>query len=117
MTTPTDPGSSQEPGTTLFDMSVEQAGARTIVTLKGELDNYTAVRLREGFALLADLGGRHVVVDLAGVRFIDSSGLSALVTSLRHVRDEGGLVSLRSMTRQLLKLFEITGLTKLFPIE
>lgn len=98
-----------------FDARVD--GARVVVTLTGEIDAYTARALRDGFAGLGDVGGRHVVVELAGVGFVDSAGLSAIVVCLRQVRDAGGALSLRGMSPQLTKLFEITGVSRLFPAE
>ncbi len=97
------------------DTNVE--GARIVMGLRGEIDAYTAPRLQEAVAHLGDVAGRHLVVDLGGVGFVDSTGLSVLVTSLRNVMNAGGVVSLREVSRQLAKLFEITGITRLFPLE
>ena len=100
-----------------FSFEATADGARTLVALEGEIDAYTSPRLTQGFAELGDVAGRHVVVDLAGVGFVDSAGLSALVASLQALREDGGAVSLRSVSRQLTKLFEITGLSRMFPME
>lgn len=100
-----------------FTCRVEQEGARVSVALGGELDAYSAARLREGMAAIGDVGGRHVVVDVSRVGFVDSSGLAALVGSLSEIREAGGVVSLASPNRQLVKLFEITGVSRLFPVE
>lgn len=104
-------------GIPAFAVDTSVDGARILMVLHGELDAYTAPRLQEAVAELGEVAGRHVVVDLAGVGFVDSTGLSALVTSLRGVREAGGVVSLREVSRQLAKLFEITGITRLFPLE
>ena len=100
-----------------FDVDTIVEGARTLVVVQGELDAYTSPRLGEEFTAMGDLTGRHVVVDLASVGFVDSAGLSALVVCLTGVRDAGGVVSMRAVPRQLAKLFEITGLARLFPFE
>ena len=97
------------------DVSVD--GARIMLVLRGEIDAYTAPRLDEAVAAVGDVAGRHLVVDLGGVGFVDSTGLSALVGNLGRVRSAGGVVSLRGVSRQLAKLFEITGITRLFPLE
>lgn len=104
-------------GIPAFAVDTSVDGARIMMVLRGEIDAYTAPRLEEAVADLGDVAGRHLVVDLAGVGFVDSTGLSALVTSLRSVSDAGGVVSLREVSRQLAKLFEITGITRLFPLE
>lgn len=100
-----------------FSFEATADGARTLVALEGEIDAYTSPQLTQGFGGLGDVAGRHVVVDLAGVGFVDSAGLSALVASLQALREDGGAVSLRSVSRQLTKLFEITGLSRMFPME
>ena len=104
-------------GGSSFSFEATADGARTLVSLEGEIDAYTSPRLTQGFGELGDVAGRHVVVDLAGVGFVDSAGLSALVASLQALREDGAAVSLRSASRQLAKLFEITGLSRMFSIE
>lgn len=106
-----------QPESESFAMEVARQGARIDVALSGELDAYSAPRLREGMAQLGEIAGRHVVVDLGRVGFVDSAGLSAIVSTLRAVKEADGAVSLRSMSPQLHKLFEITGLSRLFPSE
>lgn len=103
-----------EPG---FAIDVRVDGARTLVVLSGEIDSYTAPRMNEAFAELDDVAGRHVVLDLADVGFVDSAGLSAIVLCMGSVRRGGGAVSVRSMSPQLLKLFEITGISRMFPVD
>lgn len=105
------------PGPESFAIDVARQGARVEVMLYGELDAYSAPRLREGMSELGEIAGRHVVVDLGGVGFVDSAGLAAIVSTLRAVKEADGAVSLRSMSPQLHKLFEITGLSRLFPAE
>jgi anti-sigma B factor antagonist len=100
-----------------FACEVHSEGARVSVVLRGEIDAYSADRLRLGIQSVGDVGGRHVVVDVSRVGFVDSSGLSALVTALGRLREAGGVVTLSSPTRQLVKLFEITGVSRLFPVE
>ncbi len=104
-------------GIPAFGVDTSVDGARIVMRLRGEIDAYTAPRLEEAVARLGDVAGRHLVVDLGGVGFVDSTGLSVLVTSLRGVSNAGGVVSLREVSRQLTKLFEITGITRLFPLE
>jgi len=94
----------------------EESGA-TVVAVAGEIDVYTAPRLREELVALID-GGRHrVVVDMAGVEFLDSTGLGVLVGALKRVRafDDGAL-GLVCQDDRIMKIFRITGLTKVFAI-
>ena len=101
-----------------FRMDVEVDGARIVVHLQGELDSYAAERFRESFPSAPErVGGRHVVVDLEALAFVDSSGLGALVVACRQVRDAGGVFSMRNPSQKLVKLLEITGLGAHFGIE
>jgi len=57
-----------------------------------------------------------VIVDLGGVAFIDSSGLGVLVSALRRARERDGSVRIVCTRDNVLKIFRITGLDKVFPI-
>lgn len=87
-----------------------------VVAVRGEVDVYTAPRLREHLIELSGQGVRQVVVDLDEVEFLDSTGLGVLVGSLKRFRgNEGDLVLVCTQPR-IMKVFEITGLTKVFSI-
>ncbi|HUF33776.1 MAG TPA: STAS domain-containing protein [Acidimicrobiales bacterium] len=114
MTDPADHATSDAPS---FDVEVAADGARTVLALRGELDAYTVARLAEEIVNLGDMAGRHVILDLGAVGFVDSAGLSSLVAGITAVRDGGGAVSIRAVSPQLRKLFEITGLTRMVTLE
>lgn len=88
----------------------------TVLAVKGEVDVYTAPRLRERLVELVTEGKRQIVVDLEGVDFLDSTGLGVLVGGLKRLRSNDGEMSLVSTQSRILKVFEITGLTKVFSI-
>ncbi|HYA45247.1 MAG TPA: STAS domain-containing protein [Acidimicrobiales bacterium] len=88
----------------------------TVLAVKGEVDVYTAPRLREKLVELDSQGKRRVVVDLEGVDFLDSTGLGVLVGGLKRLRSHGGDLDLVCTHQRILKIFEITGLTKVFSI-
>lgn len=91
-------------------------GEHTVVEAAGELDLYTAPRLRE-LLLALDAEGRHrVVVDLAGLSFIDSTGLGVLVGGLSRTREAGGDLALVCASERVLRPFQITGLTEVFAV-
>jgi anti-sigma B factor antagonist len=99
-----------------FGINVLQTDGAAMVCLSGELDIATAPRLREELIWLVNSGIRAVTVDLARLTFIDSTGLSVLVMAMKRFRREGGDLALRSPNPTALRVFEVTGLTKVFAI-
>jgi anti-sigma B factor antagonist len=102
-----------------MDLGLEVDDARapyTVLVVKGEVDVYTAPRLRETIVELVSDGKTQLVIDLEGVEFLDSTGLGVLVGGLKRVRSHEGELSLVCTQNRIMKVFEITGLTKVFPI-
>jgi len=95
---------------------VSGAGRAYEVHLLGELDMSTANTLREQLLGLAAEGPTHVTVDLSHLEFVDSTGLSVLITGLKRIRQHGGDMALRSPTPATRRVLEITGLTEVFSI-
>ena len=87
-----------------------------VVDVEGEIDIYTAPRLRELLMDLVSQGSYELVVNLDKVGFFDSTGLGVLVGGLRRVRAHGGWLDLVCTRERILKIFRITGLTKVFGI-
>lgn len=88
----------------------------TVVAASGEIDVAAAPTLRDQLTALVDDGSVHVVVDLEGVDFIDSTGLGVLVGAVRRARGAGGDVRLVCTNTRLLKVFGVTGLDEVFVI-
>ena len=91
-------------------------GVRTVISVTGEIDVYTAPTLRERLNELVADGEYNLVVDMAGVDFLDSTGLGVLVGGLKRARSHDGTLQLVCDQEKILKVFRITGLTKVFPI-
>lgn len=85
-----------------------------VLAVSGEVDVATAPRLRERLIELVNSGRHRIVVDLSGVEFLDSTGLGVLVGALKRVRTHDGELALVCAEPRILKVFEITGLTKVF---
>ncbi|MDP9443819.1 MAG: anti-sigma factor antagonist [Actinomycetota bacterium] len=101
-----------------MDLSLDtrEQGDRTIVEVGGEIDVYTAPKLRERLVDLVNAGNYHLIVDMEQVEFLDSTGLGVLVGGLKRVRTHDGSLQLVCTQERLLKIFRITGLTKVFTI-
>ena len=99
-----------------LSLSTRAERGRTVVEVIGEIDVYTAPKLREQLAELVDSGRHDIVVDMQGVEFLDSTGLGVLVGGLKRVKQHDGSMNLVCTQERILKIFRITGLTKVFPI-
>ena len=99
-----------------FDLITSRTDGAAVVRVIGELDLATAPQLREVFADLTGQGTIHVTVDLSEMAFIDSTGVTVLVSGLKRLHDAGGDMALESPKASAMKVFEITGLTSVFTI-
>src|ERR1700753_2145115 len=87
-----------------------------IVAVEGEIDVYTAPRLRELLIELVNKKEYPLGVNMEKVEFLDSTGLGVLVGGLKRVRAHDGSLDLVCTQERILKIFRITGLTKVFGI-
>ena len=99
-----------------LSLATRLEGDRTVVEVGGEIDVYTAPQLRSALNDAVADGALHLVVDMTGTEFLDSTGLGVLVGGLKRVRAHEGSLRLVCTQERILKIFRITGLTKVFPI-
>lgn len=99
-----------------LSVATRREGAHTIISVTGEIDVYTAPTLRERLNEVVAHGQYQLIVDMAGVDFLDSTGLGVLVGGLKRARSHEGSLQLVCDQEKILKVFRITGLTKVFPI-
>ena len=97
--------------------TVGPIGDCAVLQVTGEVDVYTAPMLREQIRELAAKGTVHLIADLDRVDFLDSTGLGALVGGLRRLRQAGGSLALAISTPRILRIFQITGLTKALAVQ
>ena len=96
--------------------TIGPAGDCAVLQVTGEVDVYSAPMLRERIRELAGGGAVHLIVDLGQVDFLDSTGLGVLVGGLKRLRGEGGSLALVISTSHLVRIFQITGLTRAFAV-
>ncbi|MEW6567470.1 MAG: STAS domain-containing protein [Chloroflexota bacterium] len=89
---------------------------RAVLRPRGQVDADTTPELKRLLKQLVDEGVRVLVVDLDRVDFIDSSGLSALVSGLKSVRQRGGSLNLCRVHPQALTALRLTMLDRVFSI-
>ncbi|MEX0755456.1 MAG: STAS domain-containing protein [Actinomycetota bacterium] len=91
-------------------------GARTVITLAGEVDLSTAPALRERLAGLIDGGATSLVVDLRQVTFMDSTGLGVLMGAHLRIHEQDGELRLVASEGPVLRVLTLAKLTDLFPV-
>ena len=88
----------------------------TVIEVGGEIDVYTAPKLRERIVSLVESGSYELIVDMESVEFLDSTGLGVLVGGLKRVRAHEGWIDLVCTQSRILRIFRITGLNRVFSI-
>ena len=87
-----------------------------VVAVEGQLIVGNRQELKNLVHEALERGGRKFVIDCSHTGYIDSSGLGALVSMSRKVRESGGEMRIAGLNEDLRSLFELTKLDTLFPI-
>jgi anti-sigma B factor antagonist len=100
-----------------FELSEESAASGAhVINVRGEIHVSTAPRFSQRLSEAIDNGKTAVVLDLSGVEFIDSTGLSVLLSGLRRISQVQGCLALVCANPTVLRLFQITSLDETFDI-
>lgn len=104
----------------VFEVDVHQideaAGPAATVVVAGEIDLATAPQFGEALEQAGGTGAATVRVDMAGVTFLDSSGISVLVQSQQRLADAGRKLVLHEVTEQVRRVLDISGLEAFFEV-
>ncbi len=87
-----------------------------VIEVDGELDLYTAPRLKEALLTAVEDGTLRIVIDMSGVHFIDSSALGVLIGGVKRLKPRDGKLVLVSVDENVNWIFQITGLNSVFDI-
>ncbi len=99
-----------------LEIDVASRNGHTVLSPQGEIDFATGPQLKDALTDTLVAGEVHVVVDLLKVEFIESTGLGALIGGRRRAQALNGSLSLVIADDQLLKIFRVTGLDRVFTI-
>ncbi|MEU6238763.1 STAS domain-containing protein [Kitasatospora sp. NPDC047058] len=88
----------------------------TVVPLSGDLDDYAALEVRRLLDVLVDGGAVRMVVDLAAVGFVDSTGLNVLLGAARRVRAGHGVLRLAGAVPRVRDVLELSGVAAVLPL-
>ena len=101
-----------------LEISVDQLGKDFVVLLSGRINVYSSPDLRDSLRaiLSTEPPPRTVTVDLAGVPFIETSGIATLIEALRTAHNRQTGFCLQGLGGSVLRLFEVTGVLALFEL-
>jgi anti-sigma B factor antagonist len=99
-----------------IDVQARDEGPCRILVVTGEIDVATAPAFKRHLLEQIAEGHTRLVLDLAGVAFMDSTALGVLVGALTRVRASDGHIALVNVTERVAKVFTITHLTRVFTL-
>ncbi|MEP6761120.1 MAG: STAS domain-containing protein [Sporichthyaceae bacterium] len=99
-----------------LQVSTARRGSFTVVTVAGDVDLDTAGSLSDEVATATHEETPHLVIDLGGVTFLDSSGLKVLVATNKRTEQAGGSMVLVAVPRVVMRVLTVTALDRVFAI-
>jgi len=100
-----------------FGSVARRTNGTAVVSVRGQVDVYTADRLWETVDEALAGAPSELIVDLSRVTFIDSTGLSVLVRAHKRLKSMRASVVVRGASNQVVKVLEITKLNKVLSLE
>ena len=88
-----------------------------VIPLRGEIDLHISPHVEKSLSSIIRKRPPHIVIDFAGVTFIDSSGLAVLIRAMQNVKEYGGKLTLSGITADVRPIFEMARLDQLFVID
>lgn len=100
-----------------MNITTEEINNTIVIHISEErLDAHNSSELKVEIQRLFEAGNRNLLIDLKSVRFIDSSGLGALVSGFKNATSNQGTLKLSSLQPQVKSMFELTRLHRVFEI-
>jgi anti-sigma B factor antagonist len=93
-----------------FETHIEHANGKTVIVAQGDIDLDSFSTFKKSVGDQIALGHRHILVDMANVGYMDSSGFGALVSLLKVLRPLGGSISLASCSAAITRSLHLTRL-------
>lgn len=90
---------------------------KTTLKLTGEIDIFTAQKLKDELYQAIDKAEKHIEIDLAGVTYLDSTGLGTFISGLKKTKEDGKLLKLIQANERVYRLFKVTGLNSVIEVE
>ncbi|MHC4212707.1 MAG: STAS domain-containing protein [Planctomycetota bacterium] len=100
----------------MLDIDFEDAGSVKIAKLRGNLNTGTSPEAQEMIAAEVDKGSHNLVLNLAGVDFVSSSGLRVILATGKKLKKLGGKIVVCELNPTVADVFHISGFDKMFPV-
>ncbi|WP_037679883.1 STAS domain-containing protein [Streptomyces griseus] len=100
----------------LLKITPRDAATGPVLEIGGELDYSNASELRDRVARFTLDPGQCLILDLAGLEFCDSSGITALIAARNHATAAGADVALTGVPANTMRILRIVGLDQIFTI-
>lgn len=100
-----------------LQINIEEEADRTVVFLTGEIDIYTAPKLKEKLVSLVEEANSVTEVDMEQVNYMDSTGIGVFINALKSSKQAESKMSLIHLQERILRLFSITGLDDVIDIK
>ncbi|WP_035803632.1 STAS domain-containing protein [Kitasatospora mediocidica] len=100
-----------------LNTSCHDTAAGPVLRVTGDLDYEHAPALRRRVEELILVPGQCLVIDLSGLDFCDSSGITALLAALRHAQAKGADLALAAVPANILRIFSVVGLDRVFTLQ
>ncbi|MEV0582711.1 STAS domain-containing protein [Nonomuraea sp. NPDC050310] len=97
-------------------VSTRSHAGHALVEIAGEIDLYTAPRLQSEFTRLLQDGPQRVVIDMSQVEFCDSTGMNVLLSALKRIKEQGGVLDVAAPRPAVRKILQVTGLDSVFTV-
>lgn len=100
-----------------MNLNLETINGFSVLIIDEErIDAHNSGELKEYLLQLVENGKIKIIIQLGNVRFIDSSGLGALLSGNKHIAAKSGKLALVNIQKQVLAMFELTRLNRVFEI-
>ena len=100
-----------------MNLQIEERGRVVLLVVQEErLDAHNSGELKAQMARLFEEGKNNLIIDLQGVKFVDSSGLGAMVSGFKNASSRNGSLKLAGLQLQVKSMFELTRLHRVFEI-
>ncbi|MHC5529025.1 anti-sigma factor antagonist [Priestia megaterium] len=97
-------------------IDIQKDGQAYRIKLAGEIDAYTAPKLKEKFMEITEHTETEIIVDLTDVSYMDSTGLGVFIALLKANKKNNGSLKFVGVSERIKRLFDITGLTDILNV-